>query len=1048
MSLGKYYKILAIVFVFSIPFLGSSQTYKFMHFGVDEGINTHFIYTINQDVNGYLLVGTDEGLYKYDGFKFQPYYVADGLADNFIRCSLRDQNGILWFGHEMGGVTKYKDGIFTPIDLSEHVTSRINNICQDNAGNIWVITQNDGLIMIDEKTTNVRSLTKGIEEYNLYDLEITEDSTFLLGTDLGLLIGKVDLGFDFVYDFVDEIIETKVSVIDKTNLGEYLVGTEDEGVFKLKQSESIFDIKSVEVKDVNLADYSVNSLSEDAQGNIWISSNFNGLIELCDKQEDVFQEHINYNHGGLIGTKSIRLSFTDREHNVWIATIGGGLVKLVDDYFSFYRFEDEGKEVLAVLEDEEGLWLGTEKSVVRCNKNPWQVVKNYTSESGLPEDKYRTTLVDEDSTVWAGSIRNGLFYLEPGNEEFKKFELPNDRLTNRINDILQVGKYLWIATDFGIYQIKDGGIKSHMTMQSGLPHNAIKSLFKDSKGRVWIATRSREVTYVDQLIRTISTPFGDARVDITCFTEDNNGAIWASTSGSGVFKVGGEQHEFYSKLNGLFSDYSNSIICDDYNQIWVGHRGGLSKISINKADVEIFDTGVKEKLDFSPNAMTLGSDDLLWSGTNAGLLRYDHEKDVINEHEPVLSITSLNISDSIYDIGKEIDLGYGKYKMRFDFVGVSFKNAKEVTYKYFLDGYDTEWSDHSNNNFAIYPRLEEGEYTFKVMAFNSDGVGGRTLKEIPIFIDKPIWKKWWFVLFTVFFVVLIIRYIIYKRERIMKENQERLQVQLNDRTKEVVDQKEQLELKNKDITDSIVYAKNIQKAMLPAPGSLNDYFKESFVFFKPRDIVSGDFYWVEEFDDKILLACADCTGHGVPGAFMSLIGSALLKEVAWTKKIKSPSEVLQHLDKEINAMLNDNNSQFGVQDGMDISVIEFDRKSKVMRAASAKRPIVLYKEGEIQEIRGDRFSVGGSSDRIEKVFTLHELELKDGDMIYQFSDGIADQFGGERGKKMKKKHILNTFEELKFFDMAKQGRLFRQMFFDWKGNHPQVDDVIVVAVKV
>ncbi|MFT5185565.1 MAG: serine phosphatase RsbU (regulator of sigma subunit)/streptogramin lyase, partial [Flavobacteriales bacterium] len=753
--------------------------------------------------------------------------------------------------------------------------------------------------------------------------------------------------------------------------------------------------------------------------------------------------------GNMLGAKSIKRTFVDREGNLWIGTNGNGLVKLVDDYFAFYQFaEDNQNNVQSVFVDEDLIWMGHSGGLTVTTRNPEELVSEYGVEEGLADTIFASVTKDAHGTVWAASKGMGLYYKLANSEKFDKFALPDDKLSNKVNHLLVSGSILWAATDFGIYQIKDFEIKSHITMRAGLPHNVVKAMFKDLEGRVWIATHSSEITYIDEFIQTAQPPLKENLVDATCFAQDRNGEVWVGTNGTGVFKITGSDTTIFRKNDGLHSDYCYSIICDAQNRLWVGHRGGMSRIDVDNSKVEAFYPSSSSKLDFSANAVCRDAEGLLWFGTNSGLLRYNLEKDVPNVIEPALNLTHVNVSDSLHGIIDHIELPYGSYKIRFDFVGISFKKPENVAYKYILEGHDLGWSELKEQNFASYNRLDPGDYLFNVTSFNADGYGGRDIRSIKVSVDYPFWEKWWFYVGVAISVFMLIRMVVRRRERIMRENQEYLQHELNQRTREVVEQKELLEIKNKDITDSIIYAKNIQKAMLPAPDSLEHIFTDSFVFFKPRDIVSGDFYWVQNYENKIIVACADCTGHGVPGAFMSLIGNVLLKEVARNEMVNSPDQVLGMLDQELGSLLNKKGSEFGVQDGMDISVVEFDTDTYMMRGASAKRPIVIYKSGERVEIKGDRFAVGGNQESNSKVFTLHEIQLAKGDVVYQFSDGYADQFGGELGKKLKMKRMMTMLDELVDLDMAQQSRIVKQKFHEWKGHLPQVDDVILVGIKL
>ncbi len=246
-----------------------------------------------------------------------------------------------------------------------------------------------------------------------------------------------------------------------------------------------------------------------------------------------------------------------------------------------------------------------------------------------------------------------------------------------------------------------------------------------------------------------------------------------------------------------------------------------------------------------------------------------------------------------------------------------------------------------------------------------DGNGNCSVEPLTLDINVkiPIWKAWWFIVSLVVLVLATI-FIIFKiRERNQKAIQEYLQRQLDERTREVVMQKEEIEIKNRDITDSINYAQRIQASILPSIKKLHDAFTGSFVFYQPRDIVSGDFYWYEKVsDNKFMVVCADSTGHGVPGAFMSMIGTTLIKDICLRSGIQTPSQVLTTLDNEVREALNQNVETNGSNDGMDIIVAEVDMNTYKFRVSSAMRPVIIYSGGEQIYVKGSRSSVGGQLD--------------------------------------------------------------------------------------
>jgi serine phosphatase RsbU (regulator of sigma subunit)/putative methionine-R-sulfoxide reductase with GAF domain/Tfp pilus assembly protein PilF len=280
---------------------------------------------------------------------------------------------------------------------------------------------------------------------------------------------------------------------------------------------------------------------------------------------------------------------------------------------------------------------------------------------------------------------------------------------------------------------------------------------------------------------------------------------------------------------------------------------------------------------------------------------------------------------------------------------------------------------------------------------------------------------------------------------------ERLEAKVRERTSEVILQKEIIEEKNRNITDSIRYAKRIQEATLPSSQFFQNYFEDSFILFKPKDIVSGDFYWFEDVvlengSSKFLFSVVDCTGHGVPGAFMSLIGTHALNQIVKEHKITKPSEILNLLDEIVSSTLYQGSDYQQIKDGMDLAVCSYDEKTQILEYAGAYNPMWIIREGEIIEYKADKIAIG-LANNVNADFANHEIKLQEGDEIYIFSDGYVDQFGGVKGKKMK----FSKFKELittKKKSMAEKGLFLDEEFVKWKDDFEQLDDVCVLGIRV
>ncbi|HEV7231723.1 MAG TPA: SpoIIE family protein phosphatase, partial [Bacteroidia bacterium] len=253
--------------------------------------------------------------------------------------------------------------------------------------------------------------------------------------------------------------------------------------------------------------------------------------------------------------------------------------------------------------------------------------------------------------------------------------------------------------------------------------------------------------------------------------------------------------------------------------------------------------------------------------------------------------------------------------------------------------------------------------------------------------------------------------------------------------------------KNKDITDSINYARKIQDAMLPTMQEINAAFPECFLIYYPKDIVSGDFYWFSERGGKKYIAVVDCTGHGVPGAFMSMIGNDMLSDAVAEKSLSDPGEILASLNQHVKKSLRQNDTDSGSRDGMDAAICVFDQDLGKMKFSGANRPLYLIKGAELLVINSTKTSIGGHTP-LEQVFQSFEFDLRKGDTVYLFSDGYCDQFGGQAGKKFTTKRFRDLLGEIKNEPMRTQEQILREQFISWKQNNEQVDDVLIIGIRI
>ncbi|MEW6467949.1 MAG: tetratricopeptide repeat protein [Bacteroidota bacterium] len=288
-----------------------------------------------------------------------------------------------------------------------------------------------------------------------------------------------------------------------------------------------------------------------------------------------------------------------------------------------------------------------------------------------------------------------------------------------------------------------------------------------------------------------------------------------------------------------------------------------------------------------------------------------------------------------------------------------------------------------------------------------------------------------------FVILLVLAFMLYNRYQLKQKSNQELEAK-----------NQLIEEKNKDITDSIKYAKRIQEAIFPPEETRLRIMPESFILYKPKDIVSGDFYWIEQWGNKTLFAAVDCTGHGVPGAFMSIVGCNLLNQAVNEHGISKPGLILNALNKGVSKTLRQKYEESSVKDGMDIALCSIDRKAGLLEFAGAYNSVYIVRNGQLNEINGDKFPVGIFFGEEMKMFSNHEVPVNAGDQVYVFSDGYADQFGGPSGKKFKYKRLKELILSVCDLSMEKQKEILADTIEKWRGDLEQVDDILVMGVRV
>ena len=441
---------------------------------------------------------------------------------------------------------------------------------------------------------------------------------------------------------------------------------------------------------------------------------------------------------------------------------------------------------------------------------------------------------------------------------------------------------------------------------------------------------------------------------------------------------------------------------------------------------------------------------------------------VINENDRIYKIDTKSVMSYESSFNTFIKRFYGTSGETFSLDGVTLERNQDnlkliISAPYFIKANSNqyqfklkggEWSEWNTDPIKVLYFARTGNFEITARARN---IFGKISNEVSLkyTIEPPFYQSWWFyilcVIAGIYFVYLIIKF----RERDLKNKNEILEEKVHERTKQIEKQKEEIEFQsskiqnqNKEITDSIRYAKRIQIAVMPDNDLISNLFPESFVLFRPKDIVSGDFYWVKKIKDKIIVAAADCTGHGVPGGFLSMLGVSLLNEISVLDHNYNANEILELLrTRVINTLISEGHDENETKDGMDIALCIIEPKLLKIQYAGANNPLYLIRNKEIIEYSADKMPIGSFAGKKNK-FSNNEIQLEKNDQIVIFSDGYRDQMGGLKEKRMKSSGFKQILLDVNEHPMNKQKELLEAYLDEWRGENEQIDDIMVFGIKV
>jgi ligand-binding sensor domain-containing protein/serine phosphatase RsbU (regulator of sigma subunit) len=1065
-----------------------SQQYFFRRYSIEEGLPQSSVYCLLQDSRRYIWMGTDgAGVSRFDGNKFETFTKLNGLSDNVIRSLFEDSKGNIWIGTD-NGLTLYDGFNFTQIGKEKGFKgSSVLRITEGSNGTIWACTNDGGLFGLklgDSLSITNFSRDDGLISNLIYDIyednekrlwlamargmnivEFSNDSSTLIKK-----INKLDIQSDFILS------------IEPGQDGTIWIGTYGNGLYRAFRSQ-ITKNYTVEPSSINVTmpGLIVWDIICRKDGEVWIATDKNGVIKL---RNDKIVGKFNRDNGLL--SNQILDIMEDNEGNYWFASFGQGAIMFDDEKFLCYSQKEglTGNLALTILfSSDDFFYVATEEGLTKFRKEDDKIRKLnfFTSGNGL-NDVGANTIEKKDNDIWIGT-NNGINILD--GSKLSKFPLNKDLPDLKINCMhADKNNNMWIGT-IGGYSRLSGGKMISLTQNEGLINNEVQTIIEDSKGKFWLGTLGGLVRLDREKYTDFNTEDGLSVLRINCLAEDPAGNIWIGTFGGGIFKFDQDRDTIpISSIatKGILSSNSiNSILFINDSLVIAGTDKGFEFIKIDKkqAITNVVHYGINDGFaggENNPNAVAIDKEGLIWFGTKNGIVRFDPRLDVNYHYSPPTYITGVKLffedvdwSSRGFKISKwtklpeNLILSHSDNHVAFEFTGFSYHNPDDLTFSYFLEPQSKEWSPYISDRDIDFPGLTPGNYVFKVKAKNKYGSIGETAK-FSFSIRPPFWQTTWFIILSsVLFIVAII-VIIRLRERNLIKEKVKLEKIVVERTREVVEQKDEIARQRdvvtsqkKEITDSIHYAETIQRAVLPEEKILKSAFSDYFILFRPKDIVSGDFYWMTSKKGFIVFAAADCTGHGVPGAFMSMLGVSFLNKIVNESGIVEPSAILTNLRENIISSLKQEGTFETSKDGLDIAICTVDAEQKKLWFAGANNPLYLVRkennEYVLIEKKGDRMPVGFYSRMTP--YINHEIDIRKGDTIYLSSDGFIDQFGGREGRKFMKVRFQQMLLDYQALDMNSQKEAFIKALEEWinyqsdySASFGQVDDIIVMGVRI
>lgn len=898
--------------------------------------------------------------------------------------------------------------------------SAVSDTYFDSYNNLW-ISNEDGIFKIKDKGVSFYSFSNiknKIPFFNVYS------TTTFIQNDKNKVLIECENGIYEYNSLKDEFnIYSNLDFEDYKNIK--FISYSGNNMW-LSCSSKILKIKDFDIKNINKINNNKNFSQPQWRGanmsrsffaknkDIWSLINSKGIVKISENSVGILNEDDYKTFEDNQETKHHQFLYKGRSENIihgFKSTLPQGNIygysslkvvnlNTINNKYSVLKFyppkevkNPEFEDMYSVYEDTKNrYWIATTSGIYKYfNKK----LIFYSSEKYFKSKPIINIYEDQSNNLWI-IHENSLTKIH--DDSLTYFGSSEGLNTKKINSFIEFksGDY-WVSTTNGLFKF-DGNNFSNYSVKDGLKSNFINFFIEDNNGRKIICSENSldELKFIGDRIET--------HVIIYCRLINNPGSNKYSLTNDNILFLQNYINQFF-KIN-----------LNDLEKLNRSLKINLDKIYIN------------DKLIDFKNLQEFRNSDTIKYSVN------DLELDQIK-------FTSVN---SRYNYPINLKLPYYYNHISFFFDGIKWENQSNVNYEYKIDKLDKKWRS-SNETRAEYRNLPPGKHKFLIRGKSSFS----ELSEPFIYeftITPPWWKTWYARLAYIIIGMLLIWRVIKYRTQSLEKKQKELESEIAKATDEIQTAYVTLEEQHNEIKDSIKYAKRIQNAILPNVELMKENFKDCYVLYMPKDVVAGDFFWMEKIDDSIYFAAADCTGHGVPGAMISVICSNALSKALLEDGIRNTGKLLDKTRELVIQNLAKSGEE--VKDGMDISLCCLNLKTKVLYSSGANNPVLILRKesSDFDIIKADRQPVGLFSHA--KPFKEHKTQLEKGDKVYIFTDGYQDQFGGEKGKKLMPKKFKKLLLDSNQLSMDKQKETLENEFNSWRGELEQIDDVCVIGVEV